>query len=284
MPCNRERGSEELINKRNHMFILSFFIIASLFFSGCSAQKNGAVNITEEELDKLVGEAVKSRGSLYAEGEVVTEGHVVLEAAEANGSLKIYTVASLGIFGFENGIFTIVSGSGSIPTVLVFSKDKEGGYSLQEYQEPLDGSGYAESIKKMFPGELYEKVVTTSSYDELLNDQKKEQAAEYLEDIGRTAEISTSHVPKKLLDIDVGASNKIIGEMSKYNQLINDCPYWMGTREKIEDGTRYVYQTSQSSTQDGFDLVIFTKTREDGTLVMEEKYKIVGSELILLND
>lgn len=48
---------------------------------------------------------------------------------------------SAGAFGFENGMFTKVSGSGAIPTVMTFSKDNDGNYSVLEYKEPMDGKG-----------------------------------------------------------------------------------------------------------------------------------------------
>ena len=61
----------------------------------------------------------------------------------------INKISSLGVFGFEDGIFTIVSGSGAIPTVMTFSKVNDGNYNLMEYKEPQDGSYYGKSIMDM---------------------------------------------------------------------------------------------------------------------------------------
>ncbi|OLN28950.1 Regulatory sensor-transducer, BlaR1/MecR1 family [Desulfosporosinus metallidurans] len=66
--------------------------------------------------------------------------------------------------------------------------------------------------------------------------------------------------------------------MTKSNPLLNNCPYWIGTRERLENGVRYIYETSQSKNSDGYDLITFKKAKEDGTVVEEEKYKIVGNE------
>ena len=99
-----------------------------------------------------------------------------------------------------------------------------------------------------------------------------------MQSIGRVAEVSEGHVPKTLAKINVEASNKLFSELNKYNSFLNDCPYWLGTREQLEDGIRYIYETSQSKTEDGFDLITFQKKKEDGTSVQEAKYKIVGGE------
>lgn len=232
-----------------------------------------------QTLDEAVSLAVKGRSSGYLAGEVAVEGHIILESEEQDGQVKVYTIASQGNFGFENGIFTKVSGSGAIPTVITFTKNPDGGYSVADYQEPLDGAMLTESLKKMFPARLHDQVLSVSSErTEALRQQQVTQAREYLQSIGQEAEISYSHVDKTLIKINVDASNKLFAELTKYDQFLNDCPYWQGTREKVEDGVRYIYETSHSKTSDGYDLIIFQKKTEDGTIVQEAKYKIVGSE------
>lgn len=233
-------------------------------------------------IDDAVSLAIKEQGQGYHEGEVFTEGHNILEVVEEDGIVTAYTVSSCGWFGFENGIFTKISGSGAIPTVIKFSKNERGEYSLLEYKEPLDGAGYMDSIKKMFPKSMWDDVLKGDKYADLVK-QQKEQAELYLQSIGRKAQVSGSHVKKKLVEIDVQASNKLFSEFTKYDAELNKFPYWQGTRELMENGVRYIYKTSQSKTSDGFDLIIFNKTKEDGTLVKEYRYKIVGSEPQLID-
>lgn len=228
--------------------------------------------------NNAVSLAIKAQRKSYFDGEVTTEGHIILDTEEKNGTVKAYTIASLGAFGFENGIFTKVSGSGAIPSIMIFSKNKNGEYSLLEYKEPEDGAGYTDSIKKMFPHQLQDKVLSAQNdYLDLIK-QQEEQAAEYLKSIGRAAKVSAAHVEKELVDVNVQASNKLFAEFTKYDSFLNNCPYWIGTRERIENGVRYIYETSQSKTNDGYDLISFRKAKEDGTVVEEKKYKIVGSE------
>ena len=236
-----------------------------------------------KDIDVAVSNAIKSRSTAYGPGELATEGHIILGTEESSGITKVYTIASYGAFGFENGIFTTVSGSGPIPTVITFSKNELGQYSLLNYKEPLDGALYAESLKKMFPDKLKNQVLAADKYYPELTKQKEAQAAEYLKSMGRNAQVSAVHVPRKLASISVQASNKLFGELAKSNSFLNKCPYWIGSRELIENGKRYVYETSQSKTADGFDLITFKKTKEDGTVVEEAKYKIVVDEPIPLN-
>jgi hypothetical protein len=235
-------------------------------------------------IDDAVSLAIKSRSNAYWDGETATEGHIILDSEDNNGKVKVYTIASFGAFGFENGVFTKVSGSGAIPTVMTFSRDENGGYSLLEYKEPEDGAGYAKSIKKMFPKNLQARVQSSQEdYAELVR-QQEAQAADYLKGIGRTAEVNASHVEKKPADINVEAKNKLFSKYTKYDSFLNNCPYWIGTRERIESGARYIYETSQETTGDGHILIIFRKTGEDGSVVEERRYKIVGDEPQLLDN
>ena len=73
-------------------------------------------------MDDAVGKAILEGSGLYAKGETATEGHIILDTVRDNGLIKVYAIASYGEFGFENGVFTKVSGSGAIPTVITFSR------------------------------------------------------------------------------------------------------------------------------------------------------------------
>ncbi|ATW28768.1 transcriptional regulator [Candidatus Formimonas warabiya] len=196
--------------------------------------------------------------------------------------VTVYTLASFSWFGFEDGIFTSISGSGSIPTVISFSKNERGNYHLVQYKEPMDGAGYSESVKEMFPKQLWDQVFNNNQYPTLAR-QQEDQAKLYLDSIGRKAQVSSAVVEKKPARINVEASNKLFAELTKWDSELNKFPYWLGTKEILENGVRYLYETSQSKTGDGFDLISFKKTKEDGTVVKEYRYKIVGSEPQLIH-
>lgn len=228
-------------------------------------------------IDEAVSGAIMERASSYKQGEVATEGHIILYSEEKGEIVKVYAIASYGAFGFENGIFTFVSGSGAIPTVITFTKNENKEYTLKEYKEPMDGSEYTKSIKKMFPKNLWYKVFNSSDFPEIRK-QQEGQAGKYLESIGRKAKVSSENVEKTLPNINVEASNKLFSEYTKFDSELNRFPYWLGTLEEVQNGVRYIYETSKGKTDDGYDLMIFTKKKEDGTVVKEHKYKIVGTE------
>ena len=183
------------------------------------------------DINEAVSLAIKSRSNAYGAGETATEGHIILDNEESSETVKVYTIASFGAFGFENGIFTKVSGSGAIPTVMIFSKNESGEYSLSEYTELVDGAGYTDSIKSMFPQKLWDRVLSSQGDNADLVRQQEAQAAGYLRGIGRTADVSAAHVPKQLADINIDASNKLFAEYTKYDSFLNNCPYWIGARE-----------------------------------------------------
>lgn len=230
-----------------------------------------------QTIDQAISQAVKDQGH-YRVGEVATEGHILLDTEVEDGITTAYTIASFGYFGFENGIFTKISGSGAIPTVITFKQNEYGQYIMLTYQEPMDGAGYLDSVKKMFPERYWTDVFPEGNRYLELQQQQEEQASEYLKSIGRMATVQASHVDKELPSISIPASNTLFAKYTKYDFFLNSCPYWIGTREEVENGERYIYETSQSKTEDGYDLVTFSKSQEDGTVVQEARYKIVGDE------
>lgn len=272
---------------KKRLFLILSIVILSVLALGCNNTSqeapNGATALDQEKLEEAISQAIRGQSVSYAQGEVATEGHIILDIAEKAGEIKVYTIASFGAFGFENGIFTKISGSGGIPTVITFTENEDGGYVLEKYQEPLDGAGYMDSVKKLFPKELHDLVLNAHEDYQVLAEQQEAQAAAYLESIGRTAEVRIEHVEKELAQINVEASNKLFSYHTKYDSFLNTCPYWLGTREKVKDGVRYIYETSQSKTSDGYDLIIFRKMQEDGTIIQEKRYKIVGSEPELIH-
>ena len=239
--------------------------------------ESSALHTEPRTIDEAVSQAIKDQSKAYAKGEIATEGHVILKVVESKGIVTAYTVASCGWFSFENGIFTKVSGSGNIPTVIKFTKDDKGQYFLIEYKEPQDGAGNNKSIKKMFPSELHDKL--QGDFPEIIQMQEQ-QAKAYLESIGRTDWVSY-RIKKNSLKIDTEASNKLFSELMKNDEFLNNCPSWIGTREVIEDGDSYTYRTLQDKNEKGYDRVIFRKLNKAGQVIEERIYTIKGHEPFL---
>ncbi|QGG48594.1 Peptidase M56 BlaR1 [Heliorestis convoluta] len=234
--------------------------------------------LNPQGLEGAISDAIKNQGKGYYPGEYLTEGHIILGLEKKDKDLIVYTIASTGWFGFENAIFTKTSGTGAIPTVMTFTYNELGEYELLDYQEPRDGSEYAPSLKKLFPESLQKPLLSGNIDTTDLDRQQEAQAEVYLQNIGRSAQVQIDYVEKQLPEIDVTASNKLFSELSKHDSFLNNCPYWLGTREEIEEGIRYIYETAQSKADDGTDLITFSKTKEDGAMVEKRVYMIVGQE------
>jgi bla regulator protein BlaR1 len=130
----------------------------------------------------------------------------------------------------------------------------------------------------MFPEKLWDKILKGQESYSQLAESKENEAKEYLKQIGRTAEVSSRYVEKKRPSINVSAENKLFVYWGKNDSFLNHCPYWIGTKERIENGVRLIYETSQTKSSDGCDVITFKETKSDGTVVEERSYKIVGDE------
>ena len=216
-------------------------------------------------IDELVADAIiSSENGSYSEGECVAEGHVILgtENPESDGQPDkkiVYVMTSYGEYGFQNGAFVKVSGSGVIPVRITFDSNNK----LLEYKMPMDGSYYASSIKEMFPQDMWKQALSESDsfYGECFA-QEKAYAQKYLDKIGRKAEI-LENADTKLSDMDTEASNTLL-------DLYYDYPYWIGTEEKIENGVRCVYEKKWQSSGGGDGTVTYLKYEYGSEKVLEK--------------
>lgn len=246
-------------------------IISSLWIK---IQNKGYINEQLIDEEALIKQAIiNEHNKDYSHGEeAFCEGHKILQTVEDETQLKIYTIVSIGDYGFENGIFTKVSGTGAIPTVIVFDKDKEGQYKISNYQGPEDGAEYAPSLKRMFPKQLYKKVLHAEEYYEELLKQEEAYAKAYLKGIGRDAKVQGENVEKILDTMNTQASNMLLDRYREY-------PYWIGTLEKLEDGVRYIYQKDWKEEKNGNGIVTYIKTDEKGNVVEKTVIKVIESNL-----
>ncbi len=228
------------------------------------------------DLEQAISYAIfETNREHYYPGECFAEGHKILDIIETNKEIVVYVRAVPGYFGFENGIFTNISG-GNIPSRLTFTKNKKGEYLLKNYEIPLDGSEYYPSLKKIFTP----KALCALNKMELseLYPQLEAYAKDYLKSINRNALVQCSNVDKKLPDIEsVEVSNILSAQYSEY-------PYWIGTLEKIEDGTRMVYMHLWEADGRGGGRVTYRKKIYNGKIVAEDIIKIEGNKYTLIKD
>ena len=219
-----------------HIFVLIIGMIFSL--SGCG--KNAP---SKEEISQLVTDAIISdNADLYFESECCGEGHKILGSDISGNCLKVYALTTFGNYGFQNEMFVKVSGSGVIPAVLTFEKDGTR-YSLLGIEYPSDGAGYVKSIKRMFPLKYRAAALNSdSAYDELVSQERK-YAEEYLQSIGRDAEVGEYRDLNVVLLTDLGVSVEVSNQLSGDKNL-GEYPYWIGSSEYLENGIRYVRSLS----------------------------------------
>lgn len=252
-------------------FIAALIILFPI--SSCSTFKVVTGDHISTDLHKDISKAILSRhANGYGLGETQAEGHIVLGQTTSDGNQIIYALVTYGEYGFLNDDFVKISGSGSIPVKMTFVPSGSSEWSLKDYQEPADGEGNLASLKKLFPRRLID--VAKNPPDEYLDNmvsQEKSYANTYLKSIGRVAQVGAYR------DFERQHPNMNVQVSDFFLKMFNDYPMWIGTKEKIENGTRFVYELQWQDKGSDNSVVTFKK--------YEYKTKIVVSEYIIdIND
>lgn len=254
---------------KKRVFCLIALIIALSVFSACR-QGN---KTKDTDLSDAVSLAILSQNeSSYLEGECQAEGHIILTSEKKDDSTICYVIASYGEYGFEDGNFIKVSGSGAIPCRITFDGDMK----VSEFKYPDDGAMYEKSIKEIF-GKHYKSLEAFSlkddnlGYDKLL-DQEKVYAKAYLEKIDR-ADCSIGEYADfdHTLLTDAGVSVEVSNSLLADKNLA-DYPFWIGNREVLEDGERYVYEMLLD--KDANEIIYKKYNYNDGKTVEEFKFDL----------
>ncbi len=224
----------------------------------------------QNKRDKAIADAIMGKNREdYLEGECSAQGHVLLATQRSeNGNSQrtvLYLLTTYGEYGFENNNFVKISGTGIIPVKLTLDADNH----VVEYWTPQDGSYYAPDIKKTFPEELYSRVIpdldTYRVSMEQCTKQEESYAQTYLNSIGRKAKIGDENdFEQKRPDISANAWDQILKDVSSVY------PTYIGTREKVENGKRYLYETKWESSGKEKGQLVFQK-QEYQTKKIENK-------------
>lgn len=245
-------------------FILLILFTILFLLSGCD-NINGFSEAITPEIETAVSQAIIDENSSKPyEGECPAEGHIIFGTKAKNNIIYVYSYISFSYFGFENDCFVDVSGC-QMPAVFEFDADT---YELLKATYPLDGADYASSIKKMFP-KIYElKLNNLNDSDyESLNNQLDKYANDYLKTIGRDAKVARiSDVNYQLLT-DMGVSVDVSNSLSDIEKAA-PYPYWIGNKEIIENGIRYIYQMDYDEENN---IIIYSKYKFDNPDSVDEK-------------
>ncbi len=139
-------------------------------------------NYTVEMHDRVSKAILEYNKDRFVHGDCYAEGHIILDTEETEGGYKVYTISTYGTYNFCGDHFEHGSGCGDIPTVLTFDKE----HNLINYQVPMDGKGYTESIKELFPESWHACVLDIPENEsQRLRDQKENYAKAYLKSVGK---------------------------------------------------------------------------------------------------
>lgn len=227
--------------------------------------------------DEAVALAVLDRArTAYLGGECPAEGHVILGTDESQAdTVVVYAQCSAGNYGFVNGNFEEISGSGAIPSRLTFTRGEDGTLALTDYWEAEDGSGYESSVRETFPEDLVDLALDTESYYPDLLEQKEACAGAYLDEIGREAVIGEYADFDHPLATDQGMSEEVSNSLMGLEEL-QDYPSFLGNVERVEDGVRWVYSSEWAPSDDG-GTATFTKTNYETQEIAEQHvYEVTG--------
>lgn len=170
-------------------------VLMLTFFSGCNnldledkntvdsntnLEDNSLENNNDEpklysDLEDAISNAIIEYNiGRYTEGEYQTESHVNLLIDENDELVTVYTMALYAEYTFKAKLLKNVSG-GHFPVAITFSK-VDGYYGLIEFWTPLDGSGYADSIRGRFPESIWDKALDTQQFIEYQQQETDKKA------------------------------------------------------------------------------------------------------------
>ena len=242
MSNDKKRSNDKKIGRSNTILLIILVAVVStltVLFFVFNGNKEPA---DEEKLDAAVSQAIlDDNKESHKDSECSTEGHIILGTDTNGNTLKAYLLTEFITFGFENGCFVNQSGS-MVPATMTFDI-ADGEYRLKNIEYAKDGSDSVPSVKKMFPKEFVKRALFHTDKDsDLLWKQCCKQAESYLKSIGRKATVcrwsDLDHVMFTDLGMPVIISNRL-------DEILKWQPYYdyIGNREIIEDGVRYVYET-----------------------------------------
>ena len=224
---------------------------------------------------KLVGDALlaEASDSLGPDAECAAEGHLIMASEYDAGILTVYALTSTGGYGFLNGYFVKVSGTGVTPAVLTFSvpEDSGGQPALLNIRYPLDGDRYADSVREMIPSGYADRALNPTDEDvALIRECEQSYATAYLEEMGREAQVGEYGDFPTVLLTDLGVSVEVSNMiLERQDGLLEGWPLGVGTCERVEDGARYVYEMAYER---GDDFITFTRTVYDTGETVERIY------------
>lgn len=225
--------------------------------------------VKSTDLDEAIHLALLSEytSADFYNAELLTEGHIIYGKESKDSKLFVYLYRDIKGCSFTNGNFVYTSGCAG-PAVIIFEKTNDS-FILKEQRYAFDGSEYAKSIWHMMPQKYYNMALKNLNKNEqksIIN-QCSSQAKEYLESIGRDAEIydysQVEHIfPEDLFNLTTEQSNALGVAIDKFTKFNSE----MGNYEKLVNGKRIVFETEYDLEKNR---IILTEYEYDSKKVIE---------------
>ena len=120
----------------------------------------------------------------------------------------------------------------------------------------------------MFPLKYHSRIFGDNDSDRKdLTEQERAYAKEYLSKIGRKAEIGDYGDFEHTILTSLGVSVEVSNGLEDFYKAHNYYPYFIGTKEIIEDGVRMFYELSYQESQQE---ITFTKYLYDSKKLVEQ--------------
>lgn len=224
--------------------------------SSSQPDKSGANQETNSLPDAIKNAIINENHGNYFPGECCGVGYRIIETFEEDDTVSVYALTEYVEYHFEDNIFVNISGTN--PKVLMRFQKTNDNYELIDYTRLDIFSGLSDEELQALMRPLEETGKEYLFTDQDLREVRAQAdgcATEYLRSIGRAAQVGVrqDHEGQRL--------EELISDRDFLNQLFKDdefgrYPNWTGTTERLENGSRYVYQTDFDKEKQ---MIIYTK-------------------------
>lgn len=221
-----------------------------------------------QSISETLGKAILAKfDGTYSGGEFGAEGHTVMSAEIVNGKTRACTVMRYGAYRFINGNFVRIEGRELEPVVFYLGTNDQGNYMLEHIDFANEGVEYEDAVNEMFVKETATRTLENQeNIESQLKQQETQQAEAYLKQLGRKSKIGIfADFPVVFLS-QKGVANDVVNAILG-NEALLSYPMWVGTQEFLEDGKRYVYETSY---EEGDSVIVFQKYDYETKEIVEE--------------
>ncbi len=206
---------------------------------------------TGQGLSEAIGKYLSANSTQSdPNAEFCTTAHNIISAIAKDGKYEVYALVSYGEYRFMNGNLVRLTELNVKPTVFTFVKNSKEYYDFVHADFPTFASDTEDAVRKMYIRTTAENVMKNMEiFKTGLLTQEKEAAEKYLKAIGRNAVVGTrSDFTFDSIESQ-GVSEEAAGKILADQKLLL-YPMWIGNQEFVQDGVRYVYETSYNKSDD----------------------------------